>query len=242
MKLEDLSGNILTLPVTFRLRERTLSSPVPVQRPAGRDGALRTSRRTREPRFVTLSGAFVGDVQGQLDALAQFIQQGTVKLYDRTGTRFLYAEVENVREALELDSAAVDLSFLARDPFWYGAMLAPVRAVVNPDGWTLAVAGTAHTLPVVTLEPSAQLDSPRLKNLGTQGLIELEGIFAAGSVIEVDVSRATVTVDGVTALDRLSEAAALSTFALYPGDNTLSFTAAGAVTADLTLTYRPRWF
>ena len=241
MKIVDRYANEYQLPITFRLRQTTLSSPPPSQRIAGRDGSVKTSRRTLEPRTLELRGSVAGEAER--NALATILQTGSVLLYDAT-ERYIQAEIAEWEETpYLLGDYDIRLTLQARDPYWYGAEVGITKSINQfAVNWIFDVAGNAPTYPVLTIHANSQVDSPKMTHTQTGEFVEIAGIIPQGSQVKVYTDRALVTLNGVNALDRLTDAAALSTLALLPGSNNLLLSAFFSTAASFTLAYRPRWY
>lgn len=133
---------------------------------ANRDGAF-SDASLHDPRRVSGTGELVGAVNAQgipaqdiaslraaADAFKAAHQPGPPAPLMLDSDRYLNAQVE--RLSLKLDGLlyAVELSFLAYDPFWY-AVASTTMALAQNAATAVTPGGMAKSLPIFTLVVSA---------------------------------------------------------------------------------------
>ncbi|MBE7560546.1 phage tail family protein [bacterium] len=175
-----------------------------------------------------------------LDAAVEAFSNGSAAL-SLTAGRALSGSVLRYRKTLdELQrSVAFRLILLSEDRFERSVALheEPLTITASGDYLVLENAGTADSLPTLTLTADGSLVDPSLSD-GTRALT-YHGTLSAGDVLVVDCDAHTATVNGENALSGVSG----DWPRLSPGETTLTYSddAAGSHDATLVVAYRDFW-
>jgi len=233
IKLINALGQEKTLPITMHWRRVPLEIEVPSQPLHGRDGEVVTGKPRRRPRAFTLEGSIYHPNKSQIeqnaDALLAFLMQMPVKVYrQHYHDRYLLAYPQGAAQDW-LDAGAelqLKIPMVALDPYWYG----PEVELTLSGTQTITVAGNAPAIPFIRTTGSASSLTVSNQTTGRQVVVS-----GASGVIGVDNVNHVVTIDGAERLDLVNDEWVLYGFELIPGDNLIS------TSAQITMTYRPRW-
>lgn len=246
IKLVNKRGAEWRLPPTILFKRVPFTVHVPHQLLVGGDGAVRTGKVTVQPRQFVLEGRiyYPGDrerIRQELEGLLPFLMRPPIEVHHHG--RFLRAQPlgapqDWIDEGAEL---GLQLPMVALDPYWYGAEVTATEE--NVTAWQVEVDGTAPTPPVVRIEVTVPGTDLLLTNSTNGRSLLVEGSYLVGDVVTVYTAtyEATVTRSGETSpiVDALGDEFVLAGFELEPDTNELTYTGPAA---DVTLTYRPRWY
>ncbi len=132
VKLVTQGGDELTLNQSFRVRGLPVEREVPSLTVEGQDGEHVHEKQIRvRPRTLVATGYIYGDTadeaQANLDELNTILGQlSTFKLYKTDDdTRYINVRFQNLshdfEEGTARKAARVSITFIAHDPYWYGA-------------------------------------------------------------------------------------------------------------------------
>jgi len=248
IRLSNRLGASLNLPVTVGWRRVPLLIGVPNVPNAHGDGNVVVGRRRIEARQITLSGSIYYPSRQQIrdmaDTIMAFLQHAPIEVFQWPGSpRRMYAYPQGVDQDW-MDAGAelvLNIPMLVPDPYWYGAEVTATEE--NATAWQVEVDGTAPTPPVVRIEVTAPGTDLLLTNSTNGRTLLVEGSYLVGDVVTVYTAtyEATLTRSGETSpiVDALGDEFVLAGFELEPDTNVLTYTGPAA---DVTLTYRPRWY
>lgn len=246
IKLVNRMGAEWRLPPTILFKRVPFTVHVPHQTIAGGDGAVRTGKESVQPRQFVLEGRIYypgrkARIRQELDGLLPFLMQPPIEVHQHG--RFLRAHPlgapqEWIDEGAEL---GLQLPMVALDPYWYGAEVTLTET--SATAWEVEVDGTAPTPPVVRIEVTASGTDLLLTNSTNGRTLVVEGPYLAGDVVTVYTATYEATLtradETMPIVDALGDEFVLAGFELEPDTNVLTYTGPAA---DVTLTYRPRWY
>lgn len=248
IRLANRLGATLNLPVTISFRRVPFSIGVPTVPNAHGDGSVVVGRSRLEPRQFTLSGSIYYPsrqaIRTAADNLLQFLRHPPIEVFKWPGDeRRLYAYPQGVPQDW-MDAGAelvVDIPMLAPDPYWYGSEVVETQATAGT--WSVEVGGNAPTHPIVIFDTLDTGQGLTITNSKNGHIIELDGSISMGDRVVVDTARFESTCessgDTTPVNDWLNDEFIVLGFVLVPGENTLIY---DGPMADVTLTYRPRWY
>ncbi len=248
IQLRNRLGATITLPATISWRRVPFAIRAPVVDNAHGDGSIVIGRHRLEARQFRLSGSIYYPsrerIRQEADTILSFLQHRPIEVFKWPGSeRRLYAYPQGMSQDW-LDAGAelvVDIPMLAPDPYWYGAEVE--EAEDEADEWEIEVAGTAPTHPIVTVHAATAGAAMTVRQLETELCIYVSGPFQAGDLVTVDTAAFTATLHRggieMPIIDQLGDEFVARGFVLVPGTNVLQYT---GPSADVTLTYRPRWY
>lgn len=246
IKLSNRRGATLILPSTVSWRRVPLGITVPSVANAHGHGTVVVGPSRVEARQITLSGPIFyvpkERIQEEADRIIRFLMEPPIELYWDTERRLIGYPTGVPQEWIDARAElTLNISFVIPDPYFYGS-----EVVVSWPAATIRqveVAGTAPTLPVVRFSVTAAGSGLQLTNSTTGHVLEIEGEYYAGDVVEVHTAtfEVALTRAGVTEpiIDRLSDTFLATGFELVPDTNMLQYSGPAA---DVQLTYRPRWY
>lgn len=238
----------MTLPSTISMRRVPLGITVPTAPRAEGSGSVVVGRSRLQARQFSLSGSIYYPDRQQIrdaaDNLLQFLQHPPIEVYrwPYPDPRRLYAWPMGAAQDW-MDAGAelgLDIPMLAPDPYWYGDEETSAR----PESglWTVDVAGTAPTYPVVEIEVSASGGALTVAHTGTGLAIGVAGNHQPGDIVTVDTAAFTAYRQRggleTSIVGALSDGFLAAGFSLWPGENGLDYS---GPEATVTLTYRSRW-
>lgn len=246
IKLVNKVGAQWRLPPTVLFKRVPFTVIVPHQAIPGGDGAVKTGRATVQPRQFVLEGRIYypgrkDRIRQELDGLLPFLMQPPIEVHHHG--RFLRAHPlgapqDWIDEGAEL---GLQLPMVALDPYWYGAEV--VVTETDADEWAVEVDGSAGALPVIRIEFAASGSDAIIRNDENGLYVHVVGPFSEGDVVTIDTAAFTATIQngGLESpiIDRLGDEFVAHGFELVPGSNALQYT---GPTADVMITYRPRWY
>lgn len=249
IRLVNSAGATLALPSTISFRQVPLTIGIPTAPNAHGDGGIVVGRIRLEPRQFTLSGSiYFSDrqpIRDFLDILLQFLQHPPIEVFKwpAPDPRRLFAYPLGVPQDW-MDAGAelgINIPMVAPDPYWYGDEVEVAQ--LDAGLWDVDVDGTAPTHPVVTIRVRAAGGPLVIRHMSTGRLIDIVGNYAPGDVVRVDTATFTAALqsEGVETpiIDRLGNEFVGNGFSLLPGANALQYTGPDA---DVTLSWRPRWY
>lgn len=246
IKLVNRMGAEWRLPPTILFKRVPFTIHVPHQPLVGGDGAVRTGKVTVQPRQFVLEGRIYHPgnrerIRQELEGLLSFLMRPPIEVHHHG--RFLRAyplgaPQDWIDEGAEL---GLQLPMVALDPYWYGAEVTATET--RAAAWQVVVDGSAPTPPVVRIEVTAPGTDLLLTNSTNGRTLVVEGPYLAGDVVTVYTAtyEATLTRSAETMpiVDALGDEFVVGGFELEPDINELTYT---GPTANVTLTYRPRWY
>lgn len=202
----------------------------------------------RNEREVTISGMIVGQntvaaIESQIDAIldAASVEDFSAELNLRSGRRLFVRRKTFKREvqgAALVGAFTVELE--AKDTFEESTALTTVNWIVTASGQTKAAAsaGTVYAKPKFSLVATGTIVDPAISD-GTRTLA-YSGTVQDGETLELDMAASTATLEGVDVLPYTSGRFPR----ISPEGTTLTYTdgAASTHTAQITVTYRDRWW
>ena len=202
----------------------------------------------RNERAVTISGMIVGQntvaaIETEIDAILDVasVEDFSAELNLRTGRRLFVRRKSFKREvqgAALVGAFTIELE--AQDPFEDSTVLTTVNWTVTASGQTQAAssAGTVYATPRIALVASGTIVDPALSD-GTRTL-SFSGTVQDGEALVLEASDSTATLEGVDVLPYTSGRFPR----ISPEGTTLTYTdnAASTHTAQVTITYRDRWW
>ena len=173
-----------------------------------------------------------------LEAAVEAFAAGEASLSPTTG-RYVFGRVLRYRKTIDEPGRAASfrLVVLSHDRFERSTELHTETLDFTASGQSLALAnaGTAASLPLLTLTASVALDAPTISD-GTRALT-FGGTLGVGETLVLDCDAHTAARDGGNALAFMSGDWPV----LSPGETTLTYTDAGGHTGSLRADYRDFW-
>ena len=216
---------------------------------ANRDGAF-TDTSLHDPRRLSGTGELVGAPNAQgipaqdiaslrtaADAFKAAHQPGPPQKLMLDSDRYISAQVEHL--SLKFDGLlyAVELSFLAYDPFWYS--MAPTTVALAQNAATaITPGGMAKSLPIFTLVVSAA-PAGSLITLANAQDVTLSYAPPAAGTYTIDCLQ-----ESITDQNGADQTAYMTGdfLALIAGANQITLTLSGGVTlSSQSVTWQDRW-
>ncbi len=202
----------------------------------------------RNERSITVSGAIVGQssvsaIEAQIDAIldAASVEDFSAELSLRSGRRLFVRRNEFSREVQsEALVGAFTLELEAKDTFEESTSITTVNWTVTTSGETQAAssAGTVYAKPNISLVATGTIVDPSFSD-GSR-TISFSGTVQDGETLVLDAATASATLEGSDVTPYTS--------GLFPRISpegvTLTYVddAGSSHTAQVTVTYRDRWW
>ena len=202
----------------------------------------------RNQRRITVSGAIVGQstvsaIEAQIDAIldAASVEDFSAELSLRSGRRLFVRRNEFSREVQsEALAGAFTLELEAKDPFEESTSITTVNWTVTASGQTQAAssAGTVYAKPKISLVATGTIIDPSFSD-GTRTLA-YSGTVQDSETLVLDAATASATLEGSDVTPYTSGVFPR----ISPEGVTLTYTddAGSSHTAQVTITYRDRWW
>lgn len=257
------AGEVIWLPEALAFDEEELALEIPAQEIPGRAGAVEYGDLARiRPRTLTLTGLLEAASVQEADAMAERIRAGLfgggllrIRRYEQAD-RYIRARAVGVRRDYQRGYFggrvfALEVRFLANDPWWYATAEQNVLQSVSAAGagWQVTQPGTCR-LQQVRLEiacPSGApggLVNPQVTNLDTGDVAAWTGTIAPGEALALDGEERTAYKGQANVFAGTGEAWRALGLRLLPGVNHLQFTddPLSSHRADIRLVWRPRYY
>ena len=202
----------------------------------------------RNERRITISGAIVGQntvaaIEAQIDAIldAASVEDFSAELSLRPGRRLFVRRNEFSREVQgEALVGAFKLELEAKNAFEESTSITTVNWTVTASGQTQAASssGTVYAKPKISLVATGTIVDPSFSD-GSR-TISFSGTVQDGETLVLDADAATATLEGSDVTPYTSG----SFPRISPEGVTLTYVddAASSHTAQITVTYRDRWW
>ena len=251
IELTNALDATLTLQLTMGWDVVPLNKSVQVEK-LTRGGGVVAGKQALQPRTFTLWGSLYYGTAAlnhvAYDEIKKFLQETPIEV-NRYDDRNIIAYPTNFKmKGLDLDvELETSISFIAPDPLFYGIEVEEDELGIH-DGtaFTLANDGTVNAKPSIYIKVATGSITGDLTITANGFPIEISGAFAALDEILIDCKNFTVQSRTPPAayasiITDVGDDFLVDGFELIPESNSVTITATGVYTLDVTFTYRNVW-
>lgn len=252
IRLVGEDGSEMILPISIRDQGRRLEVERPGVAVPGQTGFARSGIDRIRERSMRLIGTWWEPdpdyLRSRLHELRALLMSGVIQIFtDHTKPTYFVGELTESNQPWQTYGVEVevDIALLLSDPFEYGSPGSASREnVVAPTDFVAQVGGNVPIYPQVRFTMNAAAGGGlRVENLDTGQTLRLNGNYAVGDELTVDVARFVALRNGSPVNRDMDNDFLFRGFQLLPGSNTLRASAGtSGYSFDVLVEWLERWF